>query len=106
MTKSGCFVVNFVPANWEEGILYSGSTSGRSTDKFKAPRLQTEQAQSIDAPVLEGCYGWLECRVEQVVAAGDHDLVIGRVTHAAIGARGPELHHFDGGLASRADGYE
>ena len=30
-------------------------------------------------PILEQAIAWLECEVEQVVAAGDHELVIGRV---------------------------
>lgn len=106
VAKSGCFVVNFVPASWEQRILYCGSTSGRDEDKFKGARLQTQQARSIDAPVLEGGYGWLECRVERVIGAGDHDLVVGRVTHAAITERGPELHHIDGGLGSSAGSFE
>ncbi|MEV7866822.1 flavin reductase family protein [Streptomyces sp. NPDC088124] len=43
------------------------------------------------APVLNGSIGWIECSVEEEIAAGDHDVVIARVHH--LGA-----HHEDSPL--------
>jgi flavin reductase (DIM6/NTAB) family NADH-FMN oxidoreductase RutF len=40
-------------------------------------------------PLIEGCAAWLECEVEQVHPAGDHDVCIGSVRVAAIGAGNP-----------------
>ena len=40
-------------------------------------------------PLIEGCAAWLECDLEQVHEAGDHDVCIGAVTAAAIGAGNP-----------------
>ena len=31
------------------------------------------------APIVDGSIAWIECALEQVVDAGDHDIVIGRV---------------------------
>ena len=40
-------------------------------------------------PLLEGCAAWLECRLVQVHAAGDHDICVGEVTAATPGSGDP-----------------
>jgi flavin reductase (DIM6/NTAB) family NADH-FMN oxidoreductase RutF len=40
-------------------------------------------------PLVEGCAAWLECRLVQVHAAGDHDICVGEVTAAARGGGDP-----------------
>ena len=40
-------------------------------------------------PLVEGCAAWLECRVVQVHAAGDHDVFVGEVQAAATGRGDP-----------------
>ena len=40
-------------------------------------------------PLIEGCAAWLECALEQVQTAGDHDICIGLVTAATMGSGDP-----------------
>ena len=40
-------------------------------------------------PLIEGCAAWLECRLVQVHAAGDHDICVGQVEAATAGAGDP-----------------
>ena len=40
-------------------------------------------------PLIEGCAAWLECELEQVHPAGDHDVCIGSVSRVAMGAGDP-----------------
>jgi len=40
-------------------------------------------------PLIERCAAWLECEVEQVHRAGDHDICIGAVRVALPGAGNP-----------------
>jgi flavin reductase (DIM6/NTAB) family NADH-FMN oxidoreductase RutF len=40
-------------------------------------------------PLLDGCAAWLECRLVQTHAAGDHDVCLGEVEAAEIGAGDP-----------------
>jgi flavin reductase (DIM6/NTAB) family NADH-FMN oxidoreductase RutF len=40
-------------------------------------------------PLLDGCAAWLECRLLQTYEAGDHDVCIGEVEAAAVGAGDP-----------------
>ena len=49
---------------------------------------------SNGVPLLDGCAAWLECRLVQVVAAGDHDICVGEVT-AAVTGRGDPLILWD-----------
>jgi flavin reductase (DIM6/NTAB) family NADH-FMN oxidoreductase RutF len=105
--NSGAFVINFVPATWEEQILFCGRTSGRAVDKFAAAGLAKEAAETIDAPRLAEALGWLECRVEQVVEAGDHTFFISRVTLSRFqGVNAPRLHHLDSSLKEIAEEFE
>jgi flavin reductase (DIM6/NTAB) family NADH-FMN oxidoreductase RutF len=40
-------------------------------------------------PVVEECAAWLECRLVEVHAAGDHDICVGAVEAAAVGSGDP-----------------
>lgn len=97
---SGVFVVNFVPADWEEIIFYCGRTSGRDRDKFQEAGLVKEAAVSVDAPRLKDALGFLECEVVKSEEVGDHTLFVGAVRHAQRNGDGLRLHHLDGGLES------
>lgn len=103
---SSVFVVNFVPATWEEIIFFCGRTSGRSVDKFAEAGLRVEEAETVDAPRLAGALGCLECRVEQSIDAGDHTLIVGHVTQSVYRTDAPRLHHLDSGVAALAPTFE
>jgi len=69
LEASGTFVLN-VPCVAQADITQTvGSTSGlelqqdRGVDKFQAYGLQTFSAERVEAPMLEGCVAWLECRL-------------------------------------------
>jgi flavin reductase (DIM6/NTAB) family NADH-FMN oxidoreductase RutF len=40
-------------------------------------------------PLLEGCAGWLECRLAETHPAGDHDILVGEVEAAEVGSGEP-----------------
>jgi len=60
---SGEFALN-IPCRAIMGqVLQAGSASGRDLDKFAHTGLGLFSALQIDAPLVEGCVAWLECRV-------------------------------------------
>ena len=104
--KSGVFVVNFVPATWENMILFCGNVSGRTIDKFAASGLQKEEAESVNAPRLAQSLGALECKVCQTLGVGDHTLFVGEILRTIIRAEAPRLHHLDSRLGNISNTFE
>lgn len=73
------FALNFPGPALLNHAQYFGSVSGRDLDKLDISRLPTFKARKIDAPLLEGCVGYIECGLEDALRIGDHTLFIGRV---------------------------
>lgn len=84
---SGSFAIN-VPCRAQADMTVKvGSSSGRELlgkgDKFSAFNLPTFVASKIDAPLLEGCVAWLECKVIPEPHIQDtYDLFIAEVVAA------------------------
>ena len=51
-------------------------------------------------PVIEDCAAFLQCTVDRHVPAGDHVLVLARVTRAHVARVGSPLIYHDGGYAT------
>jgi flavin reductase (DIM6/NTAB) family NADH-FMN oxidoreductase RutF len=78
------FALNIPTRELLHHVQYLGSTSGRELDKFELTRLPTFSARRIDAPLLEGCVGWIECGVHDAITTGDHTLFIGKVVAVQV----------------------
>jgi flavin reductase (DIM6/NTAB) family NADH-FMN oxidoreductase RutF len=55
-----------------------------------------EAREGRRGPLLEGAVGWLECRLEGELAAGDHTVFLGLVETAEPGSDGPPLLRLGG----------
>jgi flavin reductase (DIM6/NTAB) family NADH-FMN oxidoreductase RutF len=73
------FALNFPSRALLNHVQYYGSVSGRDLDKLDISKLPTFRARKIEAPLLEGCVGFIECGLEDALRIGDHTLFIGRV---------------------------
>jgi flavin reductase (DIM6/NTAB) family NADH-FMN oxidoreductase RutF len=76
---TGEFVVNVAPYEIARQVLYCGRRSGHQVDKFSITGLTPAPARHVRPPIIEECLAHLECRLEQEIEAGDHNLVIGKV---------------------------
>lgn len=95
---SGVFAVNILPQELRP-ISDVFASQGRSeAERFGCIG---HRASASGAPILEGNMGWLECRVRQAVAAGDHTIFIGEVLSAGAG-EGDPLLYFRGRYAKLA----
>ena len=87
---SGVFVLNVPCRAQARATLDVGSISGRDlagSDKFTHFGLATRAGTAIAVPLLEGCVGWLECRVvSEPHNQGRYDLFIGEVLAASADA--------------------
>ena len=104
---SGCFVLNLPCRTQAQTTLDVGSLGGRdvpSGDKFAHYGLATRPASRIEAPLLEGCVGWLECRVvAEPHNQQAYDLFIGEVVAAWADAEvfSEGRWHFEGATVDR-----
>ena len=91
---SGSFCVNVLSEDQEalcKGFAVSGGTKFAGVDWHPAP--------GTGSPVIEGSLAWVDCRVELVHDAGDHELILGRVLDLGA-AEGSPLLFFRSGFAT------
>ena len=63
---------------------YLGSVSGLEVNKLELTNLPTFRARQVEAPLLEGCVGYIECGVTDAYTMGDHTLFVGTVVAAQV----------------------
>ena len=74
IARSGSFCVNVLAEDQEDlcrGFAVSGGPKFDGVDWHPAP--------GTGSPVIDGSLAWVDCRVELVHDAGDHELILGRV---------------------------
>jgi flavin reductase (DIM6/NTAB) family NADH-FMN oxidoreductase RutF len=82
--ETGEFVVNVPSIGLEEQMHYCGVKSGRYVDKFAETGLTPIPAKTVKPPLIEECFGHLECRVVQRHVCGDHTLFVGEVVATSV----------------------
>ena len=112
LEAAGSFVLNIPGRGIADKVLAAGSVAGeQGGDKLTALGFTSQPASLVEAPLLDGCCAWLECRVlpeegvqqrydlflAEVVAAwaDDQAYVDGRWTFADPALR--TLHYIAGG---------
>jgi len=86
--KSGEFGVNLPTADLVEAVDRCGSVSGRKVgDKFAYAGLTPYPATKIKAPLIAECPINLECKLLDIIKAGDHDLFRGEVVAQHVDER-------------------
>ena len=61
---------------------------GTQQERFANQNLERGQQQH---PRFEGVLAWFDCRLAQVVSAGDHDILLGEVKHFGWSDQSPLL---------------
>lgn len=113
LQQNPAFVVNAMAYEQASEVLFCGRRSGRDVDKFAQIDLTPVSAHTVDAPAIAEALAHVECQVETEHPAGDHVIVIGRVTAATAEeealvagrrdiAAAPPLFHLGGDLFTTA----
>jgi len=84
IVNSGEFVVNVPAIHLEREMHYCGVNSGRDVDKFAKTGLTPLPAKKVKPPLIEECFGHLECKVVQSHVCGDHTLFVGEVLVSTV----------------------
>ena len=88
---AGAFCVNILAEDQEDVCRRFAS---KGDDKFAG--LGWKPAAS-GAPVLDGVLAWIDCDIDEVLDAGDHFCVLGRVRDLEVAHDGAPLLFFRGG---------
>ncbi len=91
--SAGHFCVN-VLSETQEAVCRTFASKG--ADKFA---MIGWRAGHTGAPILEGVLAWIDCEIDQVVEAGDHWFVMGRVVDLDVPGEGSPLVFFRGGYS-------
>ncbi len=86
IARAGTFCVN-VLGEHQQSLGRSFAVSGGQ--KFDG--VDWQPAPATGAPLIDGSLAWVDCRVELVHDAGDHELIIGRVLDVGTGEGLPLL---------------
>jgi flavin reductase (DIM6/NTAB) family NADH-FMN oxidoreductase RutF len=73
------FAINIPSRQLLHHVQYLGALSGVEYDKLELTKLPYFRARKLDTILLEGCVGWIECGLQDMVEMGDHHLVVGNV---------------------------
>jgi flavin reductase (DIM6/NTAB) family NADH-FMN oxidoreductase RutF len=88
LLRTSSFVVNGLAAGQEAlARHFARKDRGASGEELWAA------CTTEGVPLLDGAVGWLECRIERTVPAGDHELVLAEVVNAVCGTGIPLLNY-------------
>ena len=80
---SGEFVLNVPSTRLARLTLEVGAESGRTLDKFAVHAIAHTAGAQVAAPLIDGCLGWLECRlIREPHLQETYDLFLGEVVAA------------------------
>ena len=77
--KTGEFVINLTTEALAWTMDYVGVKSGRDIDKFALPAITAAPATQVAAPLIAESPLNIECRVEQVLPLGTHDMFLAKI---------------------------
>jgi len=89
-------------------VLKTGSVSGKDVDKFDSLNITSFAGKKVDALIVEGCVGYIECKMVKIIETEDAGIIIGQVLLAAADEQayserlvcekqaGKTLHHLGG----------
>jgi flavin reductase (DIM6/NTAB) family NADH-FMN oxidoreductase RutF len=91
---AGHFCVNVLCADQLE---LCGRMASRADDKFDGVEWTPADTGS---PILPEVHAIIDCRLERVVEAGDHNLIMGRVVHLEARRDAPPMVFYRGGYGT------
>lgn len=102
------FVINLVHRDLVFATDYCGVKSGKHVDKFKEMKLTCLPSQSIHAPGINESPINIECKVEQIISLGSHDMFLAKVVGVTVDDqyidKQGKFHLNDTGLISYSHG--
>lgn len=77
--STGEFVINLTTKDLVNATDYAGVKSGKDIDKFNVLKLNKEKANIVNCPMIKESPVSIECKVNQVLKLGSHDMFIAEI---------------------------
>lgn len=77
--ETGEFVLNLAGVRMQDKVIPTARHSAPEVDEFVEAGLDEKPSQTIKAPGIAGCYGWMECELVKEVEEERYALIVGRV---------------------------
>ena len=87
ITEAGTFAVNILSSDQEE---ISRRFASKIPDKYEG--VEYRLGPESGAPIIEGVLAWIECKVYEVAAGGDHTIFIGEILDGTANEGTPLLY--------------
>ncbi len=84
ISKTKEFVINLVTEDLTRACDYVGVKSGRDVDKFKECNLTESPSSVVKCPGIAESPVCIECKVEQIIPLGTHDMFIAKVVNVNV----------------------
>ncbi len=88
IARAGSFCVNVLGAHQKELCAGFAVSGGKKFDG-----VEWRPAPVTGSPLIEGCLAWVDCEVDLVHDAGDHELIMGKVHDLGTGEGLPLLFY-------------
>ncbi len=85
--SAGCFALNILTV---EQVDLSNRFASAGPKDFAG--IATRRA-ATGSPIIEGSLGWVDCRLQEILPGGDHDIFIGEILDGAVGDGEPLLFY-------------
>ncbi len=82
--ETGEFVINLTTDDLVRAADYCGVKSGRDIDKFEVCGLTPIPSKEVSVPAIAESPVAIECRVEQFIPLGSHDMFLAKVLAVSI----------------------
>jgi flavin reductase (DIM6/NTAB) family NADH-FMN oxidoreductase RutF len=100
LAEGCCFAINILDAGQRAlSDRFAGRVLG-VVDRLQGIAYHNDVT---DAPILDECLAWLDCRIVRVLSAGDHTVYVAEVEGASAGRAGSPLLYYDGDYRAVAE---
>jgi len=81
---TGEFVVNLATADFIDEVMLTAQHTSPEVDEFELAGLEEKPSETIRAPGIAGCYGWMECALNKEYEEPNYVLLMGKVLRLEI----------------------
>jgi len=92
------FVIALPNKDMIDIINFTGSCSGRDTDKFKEANIKTEKSKIVKCPLIADATINFECKLINQCESGDHTIFVGEILETHMDKKKGVVLNFGNGV--------